>query len=174
MAPPRPNGHKIDYVSFILVKFKFRKSSKSLYWVKSYSNFGERGDYTYTHIRIRILDTIQQSSKTVSRLYVIYKKWTLIWANKCMTYLPQISNLKNIYVYDLSVCQSLICQIKLWGQSLRSHPIFKECHSTIQSTIPGNTINTKYFCTLYQLQCKRLFIGKFYLVICQNLSGSNE
>ena len=32
-------GHKIDYVTIF-------RASKSLYWVKTYANFDERGDFT--------------------------------------------------------------------------------------------------------------------------------
>ena len=44
----------------------------------------------------------------------------------------------------------------------------------MSSTIPGNCMNTKYFCGSIELQCNVVFIGKFNLVICQHLSGEDK
>ena len=46
MAEDGTLSHKIDYVPFFLGESKSRRASKSLHWVKSYGDFGERGDFT--------------------------------------------------------------------------------------------------------------------------------
>ena len=40
----------------------------------------------------------------------------------------------------------------------------------MNSTIPGNAMNTKILICSYQLQCNVIFIGKFNLIIFQNLT----
>ena len=45
----------------------------------------------------------------------------------------------------------------------------------MNSTIPGNTMNTNYIiCCSFQFQFNAVFIGKFNVVICQNLFGENK
>ena len=44
----------------------------------------------------------------------------------------------------------------------------------MSSTIPGNTMNTKYVSCSYQLQCNVVFSVKLNLVFCHSLSQINK
>ena len=44
----------------------------------------------------------------------------------------------------------------------------------MNSTIPGNTTNTKNYIFSYCLQCNVVFIAKLTIIICQSLSSGKE
>ena len=46
-APPRPNGHKIDYVTIFFGDSNSWRASKLHYWFQSYSVFSEWEDFVY-------------------------------------------------------------------------------------------------------------------------------
>ena len=76
---------------------------------------------------------------------------------------------KDIYIY-IYLCHGLAKSESLIGVILAVSLNFQR----MNSKIPGNTMNTKFFSSSYQLHCIVVFSGKFRLVICQNLSGDNK
>ena len=72
----------------------------------------------------------------------------------------------NIKLYLSNTAQQL--PFGLW-KNLCFVAVFSK--NVINSTIPGNTMNTKYFSCVYQLQYNVVFIGKFNLVTYHNLLG---
>ena len=78
----------------------------------------------------------------------------------------------NIYIY---MPMPRYCQSQLWGNccyvSLFSRNVIYVC---MNSTIPGNTMIPRIFSGSFWLQCKFVFISKFFSVICQNFSGGNK
>ena len=69
----------------------------------------------------------------------------------------------------------LLRQIDLWWESMILQFIINKYHIfLIKFTIPDCPLNKNMPGCLYQMPCNVVLTGKFYLVICKNLSGRNK